>query len=190
MQRPFATYHHVHVSYMWTFKSLNEWLFHSCVESFYVSKKKTKPLPQANKLLRRNLRAVSFFCISFSATHYHQFLRLLRKLKKEKREKSSVFQIQSTVGGRRGKKLTTKQPLGTEVAFRREYLSTPRKCEPGEIENKGTFMNFQRTCLPHESPDAFGHAALTIFERGCSGWGYCWLQQTRWFDSRLKMTYL
>lgn len=95
------------------------------------------------------------------------------------------------MGGRRGeKKLTTKQPLGTEVAFRREYLSTPWKCEPGEIENKGTFMNFQRTCLPHESPDAFGHAALTIFERGCSGWGYCWLQQTRWFDSRLKMTYL
>lgn len=76
------------------------------------------------------------------------------------------------MGGRRGKKekkLATKQPLGTEVAFRREYLSTPRKYEPGEIENKGTFMNFQRTCLPHKSPDAFGHAALTIFERGCLG---------------------
>lgn len=128
------------------------------------------------------------FCHSVPSVPAPSFV--LRKLKKEKREKSSVFQIQSTVGGRRGKKLTTKQPLGTEVAFRREYLSTPRKCEPGEIENKGTFMNFQRTCLPHESPDAFGHAALTIFERGCSGWGYCWLQQTRWFDSRLKMTYL
>lgn len=145
--------------------------------------------------MRRNLRAVLFFCISFSATQYHQFLRLhlfFANLKKEKREKKLSFSnLEHSGGGRRGeKKLTTKQPLGTEVAFRREYLSTPWKCEPGEIENKGTFMNFQRTCLPHESPDAFGHAALTIFERGCSGWGYCWLQQTRWFDSRLKMTYL